>query len=209
MAHWRGFTIASGKGAWKAGAFLLKWGTKGAAKGSVWTIKKVAVDPAAKKITSWKLVEKGLNSTAKLQAMRELVKNGQCANCGKKTSTSFFGGQDDLCSASCAQAMALAYNVVVQVQVPDTIDGNDNSLYLVCGCNRKSKFHGGGCSSNKSGERVAENVVWSEKNPNYFKPEKLGDHTPKNKHQAYREAAQESINAAKRAAEQKKSKGWW
>lgn len=171
MAHWKGFTIATGKAAWKSGAFLLKWGGKGAAKGSVWTIKKVAVDPAAKKITSWKLVERGLNSKAKVQEMRDLVKNGQCANCGKKTSTSFFGGQDDLCSAVCAQAMAVAYNQVEQVKVPDTVDGNDNSLYLVCNCNRKSKFHGGNCASNKSGERVAENVIWSEKNDNYRKPE--------------------------------------
>lgn len=170
MAHWKKFTIATGKAAWKGGAFLLKWGGKGATKGSVWTIKKVAVDPAAKKITNWKLVEKGLNSKAKFQEMRELVKNGQCANCGKKTSTSFFGGQDDVCSASCAQAMALAYNEVVQVRVPDTIDGNDNSLYLVCGCNRKNKFHGRGCTANKAEQRVEDNVVWSEKNPNYMKP---------------------------------------
>jgi hypothetical protein len=170
VAHWKKFGIASGKGAWKAGAFLLKWGGKGAAKGSVWTIKKVAVDPAAKKITNWGLVKAGISSKDKLQEMRDLVKNGQCANCGKKTSTSFFGGQDDLCSAACAQKLALAYNEVKQVQVPDTIDGNDNSLYLVCNCNRKSKFHGSGCTANKGGERVAENVIWSEQNPNFMKP---------------------------------------
>lgn len=189
MARWTKFTIASGKGAWKAGAFLLKWGTKGAAKGSVWTIKKVAVDPAAKKITNWKLVEKGLNSKAKFQAMRELVKNGQCANCGKKTSTSLFGGQDDLCSASCAQALALAYNVVEQVKVPDTVDGNENSLYLVCNCNRKSKFHGGSCAANKTGERVAENVVWSEKNDKYGKPEAPPERRVISKREAQLEAA--------------------
>lgn len=195
MAHWKGFAIATGKGAWKAGAFLLKWGTKGATKGSVWTIKKVAVDPATKKITSWKLVEKGLDSKEKLREMRELIKNGQCANCGKKTGTSFFGGQDDVCSASCAQTMALAYNQVVEVRVPDTIDGNDNSLYLVCGCNRKSKFHGGGCTSNKKGDRVADNVVWSEKNPNYMKPGEQPDHTPKTRRQAQLDAAREAQQA--------------
>jgi hypothetical protein len=195
VAHWKKFGIASGRAAWKSGAFLLKWGGKGAAKGSVWTIKKVAVDPAAKKITNWKLVEAGLGAKHKAQEMRDLVKNGQCANCGKKTSTSFFGGQDDLCSAKCAQTMATAYNEVAQVKVPDTIDGNDNSLYLVCGCNRKSKFHGGGCTSNKSGDRVADNVIWSEQNANYFKPGEQPDQKPLTKREAQLLAAREAQRA--------------
>ena len=38
MTHWKGFALATGKGAWKSGAFLLKWGSKGAAKGSVWVL---------------------------------------------------------------------------------------------------------------------------------------------------------------------------
>lgn len=169
MAHWKGFAIATGKAAWKTGAFLLKWGGKPAAKGTVWTIKKVAVDPAAKKITNMKMVERGLNAKAKVAALREAIKNAQCAACGKATRSSWLGGQDHFCSASCAQGWAETYNEVEQVKVPDTIDGNENSLYLVCGCNRKSKFHGGGCTANKASERVAENVVWSEKNPNYMK----------------------------------------
>lgn len=168
MAHWKKFGIASGKAAWKAGAFLLKWGAKPAAKGSVWTIKKVAVDPAAKKIVNWSLVEKGLGAKHKIQEMRELIKNGQCANCGKKTSTGFFGGQDDVCSASCAQAMAIAYNEVKEVKVPDT-ETDSNSLYLACGCNRLNMFHGSRCIANKANERVAQNVKWSEKDPRYMK----------------------------------------
>ncbi len=171
MARWKDFAIATGKAAWKSGAFLLKWGGKAATKGTVFVIKKVAVDPASKKIKNWKLVEKALDSKAKVQEMRDLIKNGQCANCGKKTKTSFFGGQEDYCSASCAQKAAVQFNEVEQVKVPDTAKAGDRPT-LVCGCNRLNLFHAAGCEANKAGERVAQNVRWSPTDPKYMEPAK-------------------------------------
>lgn len=192
MARWKDFAIATGAAAWKSGAFVLKWGTKAAAKGSVWVIKKVAVDPAAKKIKNWSLVEKALDSKAKVQEMRDLIKNGQCAACGKKTKTSFFGGQEDYCSAKCAQNAAVQFNQVEQVKVPDTAKAGDRPT-LVCGCNRLNLYHVDGCSANKAGERLAQNIRWSQTDPKYMQPTKDAPARKMSKEEQRRAEIQEAI----------------
>lgn len=195
--HWAGFTIASGKAAWRTGAFLLKWGAKPAAKGSVWVIKKTAVDPAKQKITNWAMVEATLNAAHKVQAMKDAIRDGNCAQCGKKISTGLFGGPRDFCKPKCAQNAALQFNEVEQVKAgADSIENDDdNNLHLTCGCNRKNKFHGGGCTSNRKGERVAANVVWSNKNPNYQDPNKGPDHRVMSKREQQLEAVRERQKA--------------
>jgi endogenous inhibitor of DNA gyrase (YacG/DUF329 family) len=194
VAHWKGFAIATGKAAWKTGAFLLKWGARPAAKGTVWTIKKVAVDPATKKIVNMKLVEKGLNAKDKVQAMNDLIKNQQCAKCGKKTRSGWMGGQEHFCSASCAQDWAVSFNVVEEVKVPDTVKANDRPQ-LVCGCARVGLFHGAGCAANKANQRIAENVRWSQSDPNHMKPEQGPDQRPMTKREAQLEAARQAQRA--------------
>lgn len=194
--HWKGFTIASGKAAWRSGAFLLKWGGKPAAKGSVWTIKKVAVDPAARKIKDWGPVAATLNAADKVTAMREAIQNGNCAECGKKMSTGW-GGPKDFCKLKCAEKAAVRFNEMAQVQAgEDSIKGEDeNGLYLTCNCNRKNTYHGSGCTSNKKGERVAQNVRWSNNNPNYNNPANGPDHRVMNKREQQLEAVRERQRA--------------
>ena len=202
MAHWKGFAIATGKAAWKSGAFLLSWGAKPAAKGTVWVIKKVAVDPAAKKITNMSLVEKGLGAKAKVQELKSAIQNQQCAKCGKPTSSGWLGGQEHFCSASCAQDWAIQFNKVEAVKVPDTVKASDRPT-LVCGCNRLGLFHGSGCEANKAGERIAENVRWSKSDPNYQKPDPGPVQGPKTR----RDAIQEEIR--KNPVKKKWSDGLW
>jgi hypothetical protein len=166
----------------------------------------VAVDPAAKKIVNWSLVEKGLNSKAKVDEIRGLIKNGQCGECGKKTSTTLFGGQQDFCSAACAQKSAEAFNKVEQVKVPDTAKAGDKPQ-LVCGCARVGLFHGQGCASNKAGERIAENVRWSEKDPRFMKPDEEPDQKPMTRREAQLNDARERQRA--NPVKKKWSDGLW
>lgn len=194
MAHWKKFAIATGKAAWKTGAFLLNWGGKGAAKGTVWTIKKVAVDPATKKIVNMSLVEKGLKAKDKVQELKDAVKNHTCAKCGKQTSSGWLGGDQHFCSANCAKDWAVQFNVVEAVKVPDTATAGDRPT-LVCGCNRLGLFHGAGCEANKSGERIASNVRWSPTDPRFMKPEEGPDEKPMTKREAQLAEARERQRA--------------
>lgn len=185
--------IATGTGIWKAGAFLLTWGGKGAVKGSVWVVKRVAVDPAKRKVSDWSVVRKTSAGKDLYKKYKEMIKNSQCFGCGKE----FPGknGKYHYCSTACAQNAATAFNVVEQVKIPDTIDGNDKSLYLTCGCNRQNLFHGSGCTANKTDQRVAHNVKWSQTDPRHMKPEMGPDQKPMTKREAQLEAARQSQQA--------------
>jgi hypothetical protein len=144
----------------KAGARFAAWSGKKAGRGSVWVVKKVAVDPASRKVQDWGLVKNG-------RALKEaLKKDGLCPNCGKGFRDA---NKHDVCSAKCAQAMAEQFSKVKQEKVELAVD-QSNELYLNCGCNRKNLFHATGCSAGLVGHRVADNIKWSEKNPEYMEP---------------------------------------
>lgn len=125
------FTARVALGTAKAGGKFIWWGTKQAAKGSVWVVKKAAVDPAKRKI-----IDSGLIPAE----ARERMTRGECARCGKKFHTK--GGKFQFCSNACSLGAFEDWSRVemkkVNVHAPRKVD--DNSLYYPCGIHNKNAY---------------------------------------------------------------------
>jgi endogenous inhibitor of DNA gyrase (YacG/DUF329 family) len=123
------FTLKVAVDTAKGGAKFVWWGTKKAGKGTVWVVKKAAVDPAKRKI-----INKGLVPAEAF----ERVTRGECAACGKKFHTK--GGKFQFCSTACSLSAFESWSSVktekVNVHAKDTGDG----LYYPCGVHNKNAY---------------------------------------------------------------------
>ena len=125
---------------WQVGTKTVLFAGEKAGKGSVWVIKKAAVDPVKRKVLNWSLV----SALGKARA-----KNGQCAGCGK--TLGMFAGKADICSTSCALGVYESWSEAKQERVNNFAGtgrkmSNPNGLYLDCGCNKNWLSHSGSCS---------------------------------------------------------------
>lgn len=197
--------LATGKGVWKAGAYVTKVSGKTAGKGSVWVLKKVAVDPVGMRVKDWKMVKAG-RSVAELK--ERLKKHGECIGCGKAFREHT---KREFCTPACASSAAEQWNDYRRESVkPAVVESND--LYLNCGCNRKNLFHGAGCAVGLNGHRVADNIKWSEKNPEHMKPAGYQQSERTGQRGRYSEKQLRALDeAARKMAEksEKPKRGWW
>jgi hypothetical protein len=205
-------TLATGKAMWKVGAVLNKVAGKPAAAGSVWVLKKVAVDPVSMRVKNWKAVQAGAS------LKERLTKHGLCVGCGKAFREHT---KREFCTPKCAAETAETWNEYAQEKVQLAPVGGDNSLHLNCGCNRKNVFHASTCAVGLSGHRVADNIKWSETDPRYMKPDAPQRQRKLTKQEEHRERVREAQERDKGLPKRKqqglqfegqeppKKRGWW
>lgn len=128
------FTKRVTKGTAKGSAKFIWWGTKKAAKGSVWIVKKAAVNVSKKQISDWSLV----SNTAEVRAR---LTRGECAGCGKKFNSK--AGKFQFCSDKCSLEAFESWSRVEQkkVNVHAKPKSNENDLYYPCGVHNKNGWH--------------------------------------------------------------------
>ena len=114
----------------KSGGKFIWWGTKKATKGTVWVVKKAAVDPAKRKI-----INKGLVPADAF----ERATRGECASCGKKFHTK--GGKFQFCSTACSLSAFESWSKVESEKVNvHAKKGGGDGLYYSCGVHNKNAY---------------------------------------------------------------------
>ena len=132
--------------AWKVGAKIVKVPGKAAIKGGWWVVKKVAVDPAKRKILDMSLVQKA----GKLAEVKQRLAAQQCAQCGKKLrhKTGPVDVNVHFCSEKCGVAAFAAWSLMEkEEQTPREADPDGwNDLHFpCCGKNKKGGIHALDC----------------------------------------------------------------